>query len=119
MSDHSFDSAAYFAATSDLELEEVCQALQGVCNLPSFDFDGDQEGRYASAKSNEFKINVTKTDRFDIIRTWMSKAPANVNYQVVFEFNSESHANESEMIERMRTNLEKILHNKVVHYDGW
>jgi SAM-dependent methyltransferase len=52
----------YYAARSDGELEEVCSRLREVFGLPSFEFDAEDNWRYARSEIEGLVLNVTRAD---------------------------------------------------------
>ena len=111
-----FTSAAYFAAKSSLKLEEVCQALQAEYNLSPFVLEAEDDFQYGWAATSGIKFNVTMTQDYQLIHSWMSQAPKNVNYQIIFEFDSSDHNEEDKTIEEIRLSLKRIFDNDVSHY---
>ncbi len=73
----------YFACYSDAPLERVTAVLQIENWTPPFIFDQHENWEYAWAKTDEFEINITKSDDNTTIETWMNSCPSGVNYQII------------------------------------
>jgi hypothetical protein len=74
---------SYFAARSDVALEEVCSALRADYGLPVFVFDTHDNWRYARSGDDELHLNVTKASDDCTIETWKPDCPTGVNFQII------------------------------------
>jgi hypothetical protein len=98
----------YYAALSNADLDEVCEALRIKFGLPPFEFDSHDTWRYAQSTGVGMRLNITKADDVSTIETWMPDCPKGVNFQVILSVESEP----ADFV----THLSEILGSEVVRY---
>lgn len=89
----------YYGAQSDLSLQDSIEKIKFTLKLSNFTFDAEDTWEYACCKTALYSLNITKTEDFCTINSWMKKAPLDINYQIIFSTDSRDSENLCRAIE--------------------